>query len=400
MSHLAGRLGALTPSLTLAIVERTKALRAEGVEIWGLSAGEPDFDTPTPIREAAKAALDRGETRYGPVAGQPQLRRLIARKLECENNLSYSPDEILVTNGGKQALYNLMMAVIDPGDEVLIPAPYWLSYPEMVRLAGGVPVMLPTDEATGFKVSAAQLEAAVTPRTRLLVINSPSNPTGMVYRRDELEALAAVAVRHDLLVVSDEIYEKLVYDGAEHVSIGSLNPEIFKRTITCNGFSKAYAMTGWRLGYLAGPREIIAAAAAVQSHSTSNVAAYSQAGAVVALEHPEVPAAVARMVAVFAERRLRLFEALTAIPGVRCACAEGAFYLFPDISASGLDSTDFCEQLLAEEHVACVPGIAFGSDRHIRLSYAADLATIERGAAGLARFMASRLRVGAAARPY
>ncbi len=387
MSRLANRVESLTPSLTLAIAARTKALKASGIDICGLSAGEPDFDTPVAIVEAAKAALSRGETRYGPVAGQPLLRQLIAEKLERENQLPYSPEQVLVTNGGKQSLYNALMALIGPGDEVLIPSPYWLSYPEMVALAGGTSIFLPTTEATDFKVTADKLEAAITPRTRLLILNSPSNPTGMVYTRPELAALAAVVLRHDLLVLTDEIYEKLVYDGARHHSFGSLGPDLFERTVVSSGFSKAFAMTGWRLGYLAGPLDIIRAASAIQSHSTSNVAAYSQAGAIAALSDPSVPAEVERMVGVFAERRLAMYQAIQAIPGLQCACAEGAFYLLPDISASGLRSTAFCEQLLDELHVAAVPGIAFGSDHHIRLSYATDLETITTGIERLAQFM-------------
>jgi aspartate aminotransferase len=391
MSRLARRVSALTPSLTLVIAARTKALIAEGINIHGLSAGEPDFDTPAVIKAAAQNALDRGETKYGPVAGQPLLRRLIANKLAKENDLPFTQEQILVTNGGKQSLYNAIMALIEPGDEVLIPAPYWLSYPEMVALAGGTSVFLPTNEARDFKITAAQLDAAITPRTRLLILNSPSNPTGMIYNRSELQALAEVVVRRDLLVISDEIYEKLVYDRAEHVSIASLGPEIFQRTIISGGFSKAYAMTGWRLGYIAGPSDIIEAATNIQSHSTSNVAIFSQAGAIAALQEPSIPGTVEAMVQVFAERRLRMYSALSTIEGIQCVCSLGAFYLFPNISASGLDSTTFCEQLLDQFHVAAVAGVAFGSDSHIRLSYATDNETIDQGIEGLKRFMATRL---------
>ncbi|BAC90541.1 pyridoxal phosphate-dependent aminotransferase [Gloeobacter violaceus] len=395
MSRLATRVASLTPSLTLAIAAKAKALAAGGVDVCGLSAGEPDFDTPAPIKAAAKAALDRGETKYGPVAGQPRLRERIARKLERENGLPYTPEQILVTNGGKQGLYNAIMALIEPGDAVLIPSPYWLSYPEMVSLAGGTSVLLPTTEATGFKITPEQLEAAITPRTRLLILNSPSNPTGMVYSRPELEAITEVVLRHDLMVLSDEIYEKLVYDGARHHSIGGLGREMFARTITSGGFSKAFAMTGWRLGYLAGPTDLIGAAGAIQSHSTSNVAAYSQAGALAALEDPQVALEVERMVRVFAERRTAMYDAVAAIPGLRCARAQGAFYLLPDISATGLNSTAFCEQLLDQFHVAAVPGIAFGSDSHVRLSYATDLDTIYKGVERLGQFVRQCLAVRA-----
>lgn len=391
MSRLARRVSALTPSLTLVIAARAKALKAEGINIHDLSAGEPDFDTPAVIKAAAQDALERGETKYGPIAGQPLLRQLIAHKLAQDNHLPFTPDQILVTNGGKQSLYNAIMALIEPGDEVLIPTPYWLSYPEMVALAGGTSVFLPTDEVGNFKITATQLESAITPRTRLLILNSPSNPTGAVYSRPELEALAEVVVRRDLFVISDEIYEKLVYDGAEHVSIGSFGPEIFQRTIISSGFSKAYAMTGWRLGYLAGPLDLIQAASNIQSHSTSNVATFVQAGAIAALREPNVPKTVEVMVQVFAERRLHMYRALSAIDRIECVCSQGAFYLFPNISASGLDSTTFCEQLLDQFHVAAVAGAAFGSDKHIRLSYAADHATIDQGIAGIERFMATRL---------
>lgn len=393
MFRLATRVSSLTPSVTLAVAAKAKALKANGVDVCSLSTGEPDFDTPLVIKQAAKAALDRGETKYGPVSGQPILRELIAQKHARENGLAYTAEHVLVTNGGKQALYNLMMALINPGDEVLIPAPYWLSYPEMVSLAGGVSVFLPTTEATDFKITADQLEQAITSRTRLLVLNSPSNPTGMIYTRTELAALAEVLVRHDLLVVSDEIYEKLIYDGVRHHSIGSLGDEIFARTILCSGFSKAYAMTGWRLGYLAGPLNIIKATSAIQSHSTSNVAVYSQAGAIAALQDPTVPGEVERMVEVFAERRLVMYEGLLKIPGIRCARAQGAFYLFADIQASRLDSGTFCERLLDEVQVAAVPGLAFGSDTHIRLSYATDTLTITRGLERLEQFMKSCLTV-------
>ncbi|HEY9706207.1 MAG TPA: pyridoxal phosphate-dependent aminotransferase, partial [Allocoleopsis sp.] len=260
----------VTPSLTLAIDSKAKAMKAEGIDIISLSAGEPDFDTPLHIKEAAQKALQDGKTRYGPVAGEPKLKIAIANKLRSENGLDYQPENIIVTNGGKHSLYGLIMAVIDPGDEVIIPAPYWVSYPEMVKLADGIPVIVHT-EHNGYKITPDQLKSSITPKTKLFVLNSPSNPTGVVYSPEELKALADIIVEHDLLVVSDEIYEKIIYDGVKQISIASLNPEIFKRTLISNGFAKGYAMTGWRIGYLAGDLQIIKAVSKIQGHSTSNV---------------------------------------------------------------------------------------------------------------------------------
>jgi aspartate aminotransferase len=381
----ADRLNGIAPSMTLSITARARALRARGVDVCGFGAGEPDFDTPDHIKRAATAALERGETKYAAVEGIEKLRIAIARKLERENGLPYTPDQIQVSGGAKQALYNVIMALINPGDEVIIPSPYWLSYPEMVRLAGGVPVILETDEATRFKITPSQLDAAITPRTRLLIIATPSNPTGVMYTPDELAALARIIVRRDILVISDEIYEKLTYGEVEHRSIGSLGADIFARTITVNGFSKAYAMTGWRIGYAAGPRPIIEAANVVQSHSLSNVTTFAQYGALAALEGDQ--GAVEMMRQEFARRRDLICKGLAEIPGVSLVRPDGAFYVFPSIAASGLDSLTFCERFLEEEHVAVVPGRAFGSDRHVRFSYATDTQTIEKGIERFRRFM-------------
>ncbi|MFN4279989.1 pyridoxal phosphate-dependent aminotransferase [Thermosynechococcus sp.] len=381
----ATRVMRVTPSVTLAIDAKAKAMRAAGEDICSFSAGEPDFDTPAHIREAAKTALDQGKTRYGPAAGEPALRQAIATKLNNDNHLPYRPENILVTNGGKQALFNLMLALINPGDEVIIPAPYWVSYPEMVHLAGGTPVIVTTTAETGYRITPAQLEAAITPKTRLFVLNSPSNPTGMVYTPAEIRALAAVIVRHQLWVVSDEIYEKILYDGAKHLSIGAVSEAAFEQTIVCSGFAKAYAMTGWRVGYLAGPADLIKATAKIQGHSTSNVCTFAQYGALAALEGSQ--ACVAEMVAAFRDRRTRMYEGICEIPRLRCLKPQGAFYLFVDISETGLSSVEFCDRLLEEEKVATVPGKAFGMDDHIRLSYATDLATIEKGLMRLAKFV-------------
>lgn len=386
---LAARVSQVTPSLTLAIAAKAKALKAEGIDVCSFSAGEPDFDTPAHIKAAAAKALDEGKTKYGPAAGEPKLREAIARKLKTDNGLDYKAENVIVTNGGKHSLYNLVVALIDPGDEVIIPAPYWLSYPEMVTLVGGVSKIVPTDASTGYKITPEQLRQAITPKTKLFILNSPSNPTGMVYTPAEIEALAEVIVDADIFVVSDEIYEKILYDGAEHLSIGSLGKEIFDRTLISNGFAKAYSMTGWRIGYLAGPVEIIKAASSIQGHSTSNVCTFAQYGAIAALEGSQD--CVEEMRQAFAKRRQVMLDKINAIPGLSCPKPDGAFYLFPDISKTGLKSLEFCDALLEEHQVAVIPGIAFGADDNIRLSYATDLATIEKGLDRLDKFVRSRI---------
>ena len=385
MIKLAARVGEVPPSITLAIAAKAKAMRAEGIDVCSLSTGEPDFDTPEHIKAAAKQALDAGKTKYGPVAGEPQLKAAIARKLQSDNNLHYQPENIIVTNGGKHSLYNLMMALIEPGDEVIIPAPYWVSYPEMVKLASGKPVIIRTDASTGYKITPEQLNRAITPKTKLFVLNSPSNPTGMVYTRAEIQALAEVIVDRDILVVSDEIYEKIIYDGAEHVSIGSLGQEIFDRTIVSSGFAKGYSMTGWRIGYLAGPIELIQATSTIQGHSTSNVCTFAQYGAIAALESSQE--SVEKMRLAFADRREVIFELLDAIPGISCIKPDGAFYMFVNISKTGMTSLQFCDAFLEQQQVAVIPGIAFGADDHIRLSYATDLGTIKKALERLDKFV-------------
>ena len=386
---LAARVSQVTPSLTLAIAAKAKALKAEGIDVCSFSAGEPDFDTPAHIKAAAVKALEEGKTKYGAAAGEPKLREAIAHKLKIDNGLDYKSENVIVTNGGKHSLYNLIVALIDPGDEVIIPAPYWLSYPEMVTLVGGVSVIVPTDATTGYKITPEQLRKAITPKTKLFILNSPSNPTGMVYTPDEIKALAQVVVDADIFVVSDEIYEKILYDGAEHISIGSLGKEIFDRTLISNGFAKAYSMTGWRLGYLAGPVEIIKAASTIQGHSTSNVCTFAQYGAIAALESSQD--CVEEMRQAFAKRRQVMLDRLNAIPGLSTAKPDGAFYLFPDISKTDLKSLKFCDALLEEHQVAVIPGIAFGADDNIRLSYATDMATIEKGMDRLEKFVKSRI---------
>ena len=386
---LAARVSQLSPSLTLSINAKAKALKAEGKDVCNFSVGEPDFPTPAHIRQACAAAIEAGKTRYGPVAGEPALRTAIAHKLQTENELCFSADNIIVTNGGKHSLYNLMMALLEPGDEVIIPAPYWVSYPEMVKLAAGVPVIVQTDEANSFKITPEQLQQAITPKTRLFVLNSPSNPTGMVYTPEEIRAIAQVVVQNDLYVVSDEIYEKLVYDGATHLSIGAVSPAAFERTIVSSGFAKAYAMTGWRVGFLAGPVDLIKACSTIQGHSTSNVCTFAQYGAIAAYEQSQ--ACVEEMRLAFAHRRQVMLDRLNEIPGISCVKPNGAFYLFPNIQKTGMKTMDFCEALLDEFQVVTVPSVAFGTEGFIRLSYAADLATIEKGLERLDKFVRSRL---------
>jgi aspartate aminotransferase len=384
---LAGRVSQVTPSITLAIAAKAKAMKAEGIDVCSFSTGEPDFDSPAHIKAAAEKALEEGKTKYGPASGEPKLREAIARKLKTDNGLEYKAENVIVTNGGKHSLFNLMLALIEAGDEVIIPAPYWLSYPDMVRLAGGVPVIVPTDASTGYKITPEQLRKSITPKTKLFILNSPSNPTGMVYTPEEIQAIAQIIVETDILVVSDEIYEKILYDGVKQVSIGSLGADIFARTVISNGFAKAYSMTGWRIGYLAGPVDLIKATINIQSHSTSNVCTFAQYGAIAALEGSQD--CVEEMRQAFAKRREVMFERLNAIPGLSSPKPDGAFYLFPDITKTGLKSLDFCNALLEKEQVAVIPGIAFGADDNIRLSYATDLATIEKGMDRLEKFVKS-----------
>ncbi|MCW6034681.1 pyridoxal phosphate-dependent aminotransferase [Spirulina subsalsa FACHB-351] len=382
---LASRVAQVPPSVTLAISAKAKAMKAEGLDVCSFSAGEPDFDTPVHVKEAAKKALDEGKTRYGPVAGEPKLREAIARKLQQDNQLNYEAQNVIVTNGGKYSLFNLILALIEPGDEVIIPAPYWLSYPEMVKLAGGTPVIVTTDASNGYKITPEQLKAATTPKTKLFVLNSPSNPTGCVYTPDEIRALAAMVVELDIWVVSDEIYEKILYDGATHLSIGAVSPESFARTIISNGFAKSYAMTGWRIGYAAGPIEIIKAMNTIQSHSTSNVCTFAQYGAIAAIEGSQEQ--VTQMVKAFDERRKYILEQIGSMPKLSCPTPEGAFYVFVNIGETGLSSVDFCSKLLEAHQVAVIPGAAFGADDCIRMSYATDMESIAKGLDRIRQFV-------------
>lgn len=382
---IARRAASLSPSLTLAIDSKAKAMKAAGEDVVGFGAGEPDFDTPQHIKDAAAKALADGFTKYTPSSGIPELREAIAAKFQRENGLAYQPSQIIVSNGGKHSCYNVILATCQEGDEVIIPSPYWLSYPEMVKLAGATPVILETTDRTEFKVTPAQLRAAITPRTRLFILNSPSNPTGSVYTPDEVKALGDLCVEKGVLIMSDEIYEHLTYDGAVVKSVASFSPAHQAHTIIVHGFAKAWSMTGWRLGFLAAPEPIAKAIDAVQSHSTSNPCSFAQKGAVAALTGPQdhLPGWLAE----YARRRTRAWELLNAMPGVTCVNSKGAFYLFPNISGTGLRSADFCARLLEQEKVAAVPGIAFGADDYVRLSYATSLANIEKGLERMGRFV-------------
>ncbi len=384
---IARRAASLSPSLTLAIDSKAKEMKAKGEDIVGFGAGEPDFDTPQHIKDAAAAALAAGFTKYTPSSGIPELRQAIADKFQRENGLTYKPSQVIVSNGGKHSCYNVILATCQEGDEVIIPAPYWLSYPEMVKLAGATPVILETTDQTEFKVTPAQLRAAITSKTRLFILNSPSNPTGSVYTPDEIKALGDVCVEKGVLIMSDEIYEHLTYDGAQVKSVASFSQAHYDHTIIVHGFAKAWSMTGWRLGFLAAPEPIAKAIDAVQSHSTSNPCSFAQKGGVAALTGSQ--AHLPGWLAEYAKRRTRAWEMLNAMPGVSCVNSKGAFYLFPNISKTGLKSADFCARLLEQEKVAAVPGIAFGADDYLRISYATSLANIEKGLARMERFVRS-----------
>src|SRR5258705_2222791 len=368
------RAASLTPSLTLAIDSKAKQMKAEGQDVVGFGAGEPDFDTPQHIKDAAAKALAAGFTKYTPAAGIPELRQAIADKHKRENGLAYKPSQIIVSCGGKHSCYNVIVATCEEGDEVIIPAPYWLSYPEMVKLASATPVIVESNDKTEFKITPDALRRAITPRTRLFVLNSPSNPTGSVYSPAEMKALAYICVEKGVLIMSDEIYEHLLYDGATHKSVASFSQAHYEHTIVVHGFAKAWSMTGWRLGFLAAPEPIAKAIDAIQSHSTSNPTSFAQKGAVAALTGPQDH--LKGWLAEYARRRSYAHERLSNIPGISRVNAKGAFYLFPNISRFGLKSTEFCARLLDEQKVAAVPGIAFGADDYLRISYATSIATI------------------------
>ena len=379
------RAASLSPSLTLAIDSKAKAMKAAGEDVVGFGAGEPDFDTPQHIKDAATKALADGFTKYTPASGIPELRQAIADKHKKENGLAYKPSQIIVSCGGKHSCYNVIIATCEEGDEVIIPAPYWLSYPEMVKLAGATPVIIETTDKTEFKVTPQQLRAAITPRTRLFVLNSPSNPTGSVYTPEEIKALGDICVEKGVLIMSDEIYEHLLYDGAKVKSVASFSQAHYDHTIVVHGFAKAWSMTGWRLGWCAAPEPIAKAIDAIQSHSTSNPNSFAQKGAVAALTGPQDH--LPKWLAEFAKRREFAFKKLNSIPGISCVNAKGAFYLFPNIARTGLKSSDFCAKLLEQQKVAAVPGIAFGADDYMRISYATSMANIEKGLDRIEKFV-------------
>ncbi len=380
------RAASLSPSLTLAIDSKAKQMKAEGQDVVGFGAGEPDFDTPKHIKDAAIKALNDGFTKYTPASGIPELRQAIADKFKRENGLSYKPSQVIVSCGGKHSCYNVILATCEETDEVIIPAPYWLSYPEMVKLAGAKPVIVETTDETEFKITPDQLRNAITSRTRLFILNSPSNPTGTVYTPNEIKALGDICVEKGVLIMSDEIYEHLLYDGAVHKSVASFSPAHHEHTIIVHGFAKAWSMTGWRLGWCAAPEPIAKAIDAVQSHSTSNPTSFAQKGAVAALTGPQDHLRI--WLAEFDKRRAFAWKKLNSIAGISCVNVKGAFYLFPNIAKTGLKSSDFCARLLETEKVAAVPGIAFGADDYIRLSYATSMANIEKGLERIERFCA------------
>ena len=374
---ISSRAASLAPSLTLAISAKAKELRVAGEDVIGFGAGEPDFDTPQHIKDAAAQALADGFTKYTPSSGIPELRQAVADKFQKDYGVEYEPSQVIVNCGGKHSCFNVIYATCEAGDEVIIPAPYWLSYPEMAKLAGARPVILETTDATEFKVTPEQLREAITPNTKLFILNSPSNPTGSVYTADEIKALGDVCVEKGVLIMSDDIYEKLVYDGAEFTSVTGFSEEHLAHTIIVHGLAKAYSMTGWRIGFLAAPKPIAQAINALQSHSTSNATSFAQKGAVAALTGPQTH--LDEWLTEFNKRRSYAADRLNNMAGVSCVNSRGAFYLFPNIEGTGLKSAEFCERLLEQAKVAAVPGIAFGADNNFRISYATSMENIQNG---------------------
>ena len=379
----------IAPSPTLVVDGKSKKLKAEGKDVCGFGAGEPDFDTPSFIKEACAKAIRDGKTKYIPASGLPALRQALADFYVERGVPNVKAPNIIVSPGGKFSCYLAIKAVVSPGDEVIIPSPYWVSYPEMVKLCGGVPVFVAADDSADFKGSASQIKAAITEKTKLIILNSPSNPTGAVYTGDELSEIVKLAVEKRIFVMADEIYSFLTYDGKKAVCAASVCEQARDWVIVTSGFSKTYAMTGWRLGTMCAPDDIAAAAASIQSQTTSNATSFAQFGALAVFENRDLASvAVSEMLASFDRRRLMLLNGLNSIKGISCRRAEGAFYLFPNISSFGLSSTDFCSKILDEELVAIVPGIAFGADGNVRFSYAVSDSVIEKGLERMARFCA------------
>ncbi|SIS37206.1 pyridoxal phosphate-dependent aminotransferase [Salimicrobium flavidum] len=388
--ELAQRVQSLTPSSTLAITAKAKALRQQGHDVIALGAGEPDFNTPEYILDAAKESMDRGMTKYTPSGGIPELRKAITEKLKRDQQLTYDEDQVVVTTGAKHALFTLFQVLLNPGDEVVIPAPYWVSYPEQVKLAGGKPVFVKAREENDFKITREQLEQAVTSKTKAVIINSPSNPTGMMYSREELSEIGEVAKEKDILIVSDEIYEKLIYTEDPHVSIAQLSEDLYNRTILINGVSKSHSMTGWRIGYAVGNRDIIKAMTSMASHSTSNPTSIAQYGALAAYTNGEEE--VEKMRNAFSERLDAFYDKLIDLPGISCVKPKGAFYLFPNVkeaaSNCGFSNVDeFVKALLEEEKVALVPGSGFGAEENVRLSYATSMENLNEAAERIKKFI-------------
>lgn len=388
--ELANRVKTLTPSSTLAITAKAKELKQQGHDVIALGAGEPDFNTPGPILAAAKKAMNEGKTKYTPSGGIVELKQAIVNKFQKDNQLDYTKEQIIVTTGAKHALYTLFQVLLNEGDEVIIPAPYWVSYPEQVKLAGGTPVFIPAKEENQFKLTPQELEAAITSKTKAIIINSPSNPTGMMYNKEELKQLGDICLKYDLLIVSDEIYEKLIYSGEDHVSIAQLSPELKAQTVIINGVSKSHSMTGWRIGYAVGPNKIIKAMTSLASHSTSNPTSIAQYAALAAYQMDD--SFNEEMKGVFSHRLERSYQLLTELPGVSCVKPEGAFYLFPNVQEavrkSGFSNVDdWAKALLEEEKVALIPGSGFGAPNNVRLSYATSMEALEEAAKRIKHFI-------------
>ena len=388
LQKITGYMGGLTPSATLAITAKAKALKAEGLDVCSMAAGEPDFDTPKAVKDACIQALNESKVYYTPASGLPELRKLVAKKFTEENNIPCTFEQCVVAPGAKFSVFSAIAALCGPGDEVIIPAPFWLSYPEMVDTTGAKPVIVNTKAENNFELVPEELEAAVTEKTKLMILTTPSNPTGAVYSREKLEAIANIAVKHNFMILADEIYEKLVYDADKpHISIASLSEEIRNLTITVNGCSKAYSMTGWRIGFLTAPLWLAKRIIAFQSHTTSNVTTFAQYGAIAALEG-KADADIENMRQAFAKRRDLIYSLVSKIDGIKCLRPQGAFYLLCDISAFGMGSDEFCTRLLEEEKLAAIPCSSFGADNMIRFSYACSEENIRKAAERLQSFVA------------
>lgn len=397
--RISNKISKIAPSMTLAINAKLKQMIADGIKVYGFGAGEPDFDTPKYIRDAAIEAINKGMTRYTAAQGTIELRKAICAKLERENGIVYNPNQIIASSGAKHSLSNAFASILNPGDEVILSVPYWVSYPEIIKLNDGVPVFVKTKKENNFKMTKQELQNAITPKTKAILINTPNNPTGSVYSEQELRDIAEIAVANNLFVVSDEIYERLTYDGKKHVSIASLGDDIKNLTILINGMSKAYAMTGWRLGYAAGNESVIKAMSSVQSHAVSHPSSITQYASAEALNGSQDD--LHKMIEQFAERRTYMYERLSAIKGLKCLKPEGAFYVYVDISCyigkelcgqTIKSSLDFAQILLEKGHVAVIPGAAFGTDSFIRLSYATSMETIEKGIDQFESFIAENLK--------